>query len=740
MSEKITDTTIAHQVENAIRQLDSLSILPCTATRFLSQLNQFQLSPPSLDELIESDTALSVKIFSLAHQQGLSFNGEPSIRKALDKINLRTVRDAFFSIKVYRAFEQDQHRVLLRKQLLLHSIAVACCAKDIAEIIPQLAQPQLAYSAALLHNIGNFALDEVMPRSFASIVEEAKSQAASICTVQRKHLGLDYTILGKRLAQRWHLPNQITLAIWLHRSNTEMISRNMPQAGIAQIVQLADSMARQCGIGQSCSFDAPVLPEAIASSLEIKSEQLEQIRHNLPNEVDQKSKVLGLDLPDPQVAYLDVIHTAAAQLAQENTQLSLKNRQLQTDSSHFDFITDFLLSLSSPNEAVDIAENFAVRWQKHYQTGPVCLYLVPLAESQTLEAVIVESRSQTKTVILKAPVETPAIPQQLSKDFAILNARDHVDWLFEQLDVDFDLSRTKLMPLLSCGKAIGAIVFEFRYPSQAEQLQEKFGAVTSIAAAILDMAFNTANQQCFAEQFARVLDETSYARPRIEAGNSLSALAEMAAGAAHELNNPLSVISGRAQMLNETETDPEKKQILEQIRENTNELSQIIDGLMSFAEPQPPRPTETSIKQVLDEATQLTAQKTNSEQLDVKIDIAQNCKNVFVDSAQIASAIANIFSNSLESYTDGHGPIKVTATVDESGDFVKLQISDYGCGMDRQTLQKATQPFFSAKPAGRKRGMGLAYADRLIRLNNGSLDIASEPGGGTVVTISLPRK
>lgn len=738
MSKKITDTTIAHQVENAVRRLDSISILPCVATRFLSQLSQFQLSPPSLDELIESEPALSAKIFSLAHQKNLSFDGQPSIRQALDKITLRTVRDAFFSIKVYPASEHDRSRVLLRKQLLLHSIAVACCAKYIAEIIDRPIEPQLAYSAALLHNIGNFALDEVMPRSFASIVEEAKSKAASICAVQQRHLGLDYTIIGKRLAQKWHLPEQITLAIWLHHSNTGMISKTMPEARIAQIVQLAVSIARQCGIGQSCSFDSPVPPESIAASLNIKAEQLEQIRSILPAELDQKSKVLGLDLPDPQASYLDIVHTAAAQLAQENTQLSMENRRLQTDSSHFDFITDFLLSIGSANEAIDIAENFAARWQKHYQTGPVCLYLLTPNDSQSLEAVVVENRSQT--VILKPPAQTPPIPQQLSDGFAILDAQGHTDWLFEQLDIDFDLSRTKLMPLLSGGKAIGAIIFQLNYPSQTKQIQENLRAVTSIAGAVLDMAFNNAGQQDFAEQFARVLAETGYAQPRIEPGYSLSAMAEMAAGAAHELNNPLSVISGRAQMLHQAETDAEKKKILELIRQNTNELSQIIDGLMSFAEPQPPRPTGTNIRQILDEAAQLAAQKANDKNLDVRIDIAQNCKNVFVDSAQIASAIANIFSNSLESYADRNGPVEVTAATHESGNSVKLQITDYGCGMDSNTLKKATQPFFSAKPAGRKRGMGLAYADRLIQLNNGTLDITSQPGSGTAVTISVPCK
>jgi signal transduction histidine kinase len=212
----------------------------------------------------------------------------------------------------------------------------------------------------------------------------------------------------------------------------------------------------------------------------------------------------------------------------------------------------------------------------------------------------------------------------------------------------------------------------------------------------------------------------------------------MAAGAGHELNNPLFVISGRAQLLAEAEGDSEKKQILEQIQANAQKASAIIDDLMGFAEPPLPKLAKTLVKQIIDEAIQLAGQKTNVEQMNVQIKVAEDVENVFVDSAQVVSAIANVISNSVESYSGELGPIRIAADAGESGDVVKLTISDMGCGMDAETLKKATQPFFSGYPAGRKRGMGLAYAWRFVQLNKGSLDIESELGSGTVVKIHLP--
>jgi signal transduction histidine kinase len=295
------------------------------------------------------------------------------------------------------------------------------------------------------------------------------------------------------------------------------------------------------------------------------------------------------------------------------------------------------------------------------------------------------------------------------------------------------------MPLLSGGKAIGAIAFELHYPDDAALFEEKFKASASIGGTALGMALAQERQQHFAERFARLISKPKDTQDRIApAENPMNALAETAAGAAHELNNPLAVISGRAQLLAETESDQEKKRMLEQIYENSREACAIIENLMGFAQPSKPRATRTDVKQMLDEAIELAKQKTNSAHIDVQIEIAEDIQSVFVDSAQVVSAIANVISNAAESYGEKTGPIKITAETAESGDSIKVQIIDAGCGMDPETVQKATQPFFSAKAAGRKRGMGLAYAARFIQLNKGTLNISSKPGSGTTVTIFLP--
>lgn len=739
MPDKKADTAIAHQVELTIGRLDCLSILPCVAAQLFPRLLQSQFSPSASADIIESDPALTASILSLMGRHSVSKAGERfSLRQGLDRLPAGLVRDALLSVEVIHEPWRDDNR----KQLMLHSLAVACCAKALAEItLPQM-DSQLAYCAGLLHDVGKFALEETMPKSFARIIEEAKSQNASSTDIEKKHLGIEHTLLGRRLAQKWCLPDTIALAIWLHHSDTVSIYQNMSEARLAAIVQLADSIARQSGIGRSGSFDSPAKTEPIINVLGIDSEQLKPIRQDLAKQARQRAKALGLDIQNATARYAEAAHATAVQLARDNTKLSDENRQLKIVSGHFDFIADFLLRINPAAGVIDMAENFAAQWQNFYQTGMVCLYLAPAAYSKTLDAVVVQELGQSKVTILNVPEDSELIPKAIATSFAILDAPDYLNWLFEQLDVDFDISRTKLVPLLSSGKAIGAIAFELNWPVDLESFTENFRTTASIAGAILDMALNRQRQERFAESFAPLIcGDRSNIKPPItnyQLPELLSALAEMAAGAAHELNNPLSVISGRAQLLAQTETDKERKRIIDQIEKNAAQIAQIIEDLMSFAEPPKPKPARTALKQILNEAVQLAGLKTEVENIDIQIEVAEPDGNVLVDSGQIVSALANIIVNAVESYGDKPGPIEISAAPADRG-LIRLAISDLGRGMDTETLQKATQPFFSAKTAGRKRGMGLAYAARLIQLNGGALDIASKPDGGTTVTVLLPH-
>ncbi len=752
MPEQNPDNSAGRRVELAVGQCGTISILPSVASRFLSQLGRMELTPGSLAELVESDPAITALVLRLCHNKGIIIKQcDTWILQVMENISLREIRDAVLSTDVFGGLSDDGG-ANFRKELTRHSLASACCAKQLAKLVSPAIDGDTAYLAGLLHDIGKFLLDETMPKSFDTLLEQAREGKTSFCQVEQANLGIDHTILAKRFAQSIRLPSDIILGLWLHHSRAGAIPQ-MPQARIAGIVELADSIVRRAGIGESGNYEEQFSAEAVAGTLGLTAEQIKQVEQQLPDLVLQKSEAVGLNILKPGWAYCDALRTTAGQLAADGSKLFEETTRLQSSASFFDFIKELIPKINSFIPAIELAKNYALVWQNFYHTGPVCIYLTDQLEEAIVEGTVVENQANAKTILLEVPGDAELIPQPMSEKFVVLDAEDNVDWLFEQCDIKFDLSHTKIAPLQANNKTVGVIIFELRHPIGSD-IAERFGPAARFGGTILDMLGTIGSQQWYAERFAQAMGQTPDIRHQtpdirhqtqsehpteeIKRPEEAEAMAEMAAGAAHELNNPLSVISGRAQLLAKSENDPDRKRILEQIQQNAGELSAIIDDLMSYANPEQPRATETAIGQIINDAIDLTKQKKQMEQLDIKIDIAPDTPEVFVDSAQIACAISNIICNGLEAYASQGGPIAIGVTADKTNNTVSMQVIDSGVGMDEQTLAKATQPFFSARPAGRKRGMGLAHAQRLIEINHGKLSLASQPDKGTRVTVTLP--
>ncbi len=741
MADTSRDDLAARQVELAVSRLESLCVLPCAAARLLRKLSEGRFSPSDLNEIIASEPALLARFLRLFAQEGVSLGaGESWLGVALERLPAEVVREAILSVEI--AAEGGKDEKLSRKDLVLHSLGVACCAANIARISGFGVDPNEAYCAGLLHDMGKLALQDVMPRSVERIVEQARATGRSLLDVERAELGVDHSVLGKRLARRWRLPGAITLAIWLHHGNTGAIRAALEEVRTAQIVQLADLIARRSGVGQSGSDEMPEGVESKADLLGLDMEQLDRLARDLLSEVAEKSNVLGVDSADALLECCRAAGAVAAALARQQSEIARENRAVRSASSHLDFLTDFVTSIDSAAEPIEVAESFAVRWQRFYQTGAVCLYLAPLGGEKRVDAIVVGGLGRTSLSCVEAPDGSRAIPEAIAGGFAILNAHEHLEWLLEQLDVEFEAGSARLVPLLCGGRAVGGLVFELHYPGDAALFEEKFERSSCVGGAVLGMALAGAKEQDFAERFACVVSDGRVAgevrEGLAEGAEGLEALEEMAAGAAHELNNPLAVVLGRAQLLAEAETDARKKEALDVICEGAREAAAIVEALMGYAEPPSPRPARTDVGQMVEESLQLAKLKTGSEHVNIQVEVGEGAREVFVDSGQVASAVANIIANAIESYEGQLGPIKVKAERGGAGGMVKLQVMDLGCGMDSETVRKAMFPFFSAKGAGRKRGMGLAYARRFLEINGGKLAIESRRGTGTTATIYLP--
>jgi signal transduction histidine kinase len=212
----------------------------------------------------------------------------------------------------------------------------------------------------------------------------------------------------------------------------------------------------------------------------------------------------------------------------------------------------------------------------------------------------------------------------------------------------------------------------------------------------------------------------------------------MARQVAHEIKNPLTPIQLSAEHLRRVHLDrgkplsPVLEGCVDSILGQVRLLRQIAGEFSSFASAPSARPTRTSVPALIDEVT--TPYRTGLEgriSLHVKVDGA--VPDVFVDRTLIGRALTNIIDNALHAMP-GRGALYVLA--EGRGHEAWISVRDTGVGMDEEALERIFEPYFSTKATGT--GLGLTIARRNVELNGGAIDVSSQKGEGTTVTVRLP--
>ncbi len=726
----------AQKIRFMIQHVKDLPVLPAVAQKALSGISESSFTPAVIAELVEVCPSLAQKMLYLAHTLGIDLSSvNYSLYRCVDRLPVSEICRSLLSIRVYHTPKDTPEGAVKRTDLIKHCVAVACASRLIAESPKLGIHSECAYMAGLFHDIGKLVLHELLPKGFAQIVEQAASAQMDLSVVERSTLGADHSTWGKDLAELWHLPDFIRSAIWLH--HTSIGTRADRSFLLVRVVQVADMLVRGERLGDSGNRVSPESLETMAGMLGVDKSYLIDIKERLSEYTARRFQRLGLEMEAPHARLCDTTLGLAAKWYKDNSTKETEAHQLHQRSRPLEFVQALLEPLEAGSLLSHGIERLVRQWQRVYQTGKVCLLLAPQEGDHLLEAVLLDDLGGIRPLLLELPSEQTWMPANVSHQYLIHEPYDHLEWLFEQLDVDFDLSHTQWVPFLYINRPIAAIVFELNYPTPADRLKEAMQETTVLVGYLLGLFLEERSHVQGTERIVEGLLAAD-AVPAKEPGMSLfDALAEVAAGFAHELNNPLSVISGRAQLLSADMADEASRQILQQIRENAQEASAMVEGLLAFANPPAFRKEHVSLDQVLDEAVQLARQKLGVERLDTRVHI-EPPSEVYVDSAQMASAMANIIVNGFESYPSLSGHVDIQCHGDQDHGLVRISIQDRGCGMDAATRDKAVYPFFSAKPAGRKRGMGLAYAARIIQLHGGQLDISSEDGHGTTVLVTLP--
>jgi len=216
----------------------------------------------------------------------------------------------------------------------------------------------------------------------------------------------------------------------------------------------------------------------------------------------------------------------------------------------------------------------------------------------------------------------------------------------------------------------------------------------------------------------------------------LEALAEFAAGAGHEVNNPLATIAGRASLLLKDESDPQKRLSLSTIGGQAYRIRDMIGDVMLFARPPEPVAEKMEVGALVADVIDKLQEVADEEQCEL-VNECEASLLVHVDPVQISVLVSELIRNSIIASNQG-ARIQIAARRSRSqNDIVELSVLDHGTGFTSTELEHLFDPFFSGRQAGRGLGFGLSKCWRIAKMHGGSIEVSSQPNE-TVVTITLP--
>jgi two-component system NtrC family sensor kinase len=240
----------------------------------------------------------------------------------------------------------------------------------------------------------------------------------------------------------------------------------------------------------------------------------------------------------------------------------------------------------------------------------------------------------------------------------------------------------------------------------------------------------------FNEMTQRVTETQS----QLYQSNKLASVGRLAAGIAHEINNPLTgILTFSSLLLKRADNKEEVRADLETIVEEAKRCRMIVKGLLDFSRQGRPRKSDVDFNRILDRALEIVDHQLSVNNIRVTRALTESLPMVRVDSNQMVQVLINLLVNAADGVGPNGGEIVVSTKVEETenGRYVRIKVVDSGCGISSENLERIFEPFFTTKGT-KGTGLGLSVVWGIIHEHDGTLKVDSEPHRGTTVTIRLP--
>jgi signal transduction histidine kinase len=236
----------------------------------------------------------------------------------------------------------------------------------------------------------------------------------------------------------------------------------------------------------------------------------------------------------------------------------------------------------------------------------------------------------------------------------------------------------------------------------------------------------------------KVEDEEKQLRQELNHSRRLASIGELAAGVAHEINNPLTGIIGFSESLLRKSTDEKISRDLKNINSEARRMAKVVGNLLTFARQRELKRQHADVNDILQSSLELRAYELKTSNIKVVTNLAPNPPKIMVDFQQIKEVFLNIILNAEQAMTEAHGGGKLKIKTQQIKDCIRVSFTDDGPGIPTEHLDKLFDPFFTTRWEKGGTGLGLSACHSIVTEHGGRIYAKSQPGKGATLIVEFP--
>jgi len=771
------------QIIDKIGTIEDIPPLPSLASRIINVCFDEGSNYQDIAQLIRQDPVLTARVLRLINAPSFAPPAKINdLGHAISLLGKKQVCNLALSLTIFDTFNPGGKAK--EQQLVAFWHHCAACAHASEELARRLGfpRPEEAFIAGLLHDIGKLIAWHRLGDNFSLFLnrlqrlENISQGEWPPLNLEKEFLGAGHQLIGKWATERWAFPQAIVEAVWLHHQPPSSSRDEIPPLPL--LVRFADALCNLYNLGSNYfvnqeldySTSAPFARtvDSLSAFFRIDRDSLTDLYHAADSRLHEFDSCLSVVNNE---VYFTAIRKANRELGRLNlerekylAELSLKNRFLEALAS-----LDQILEPDSAKRHIfagpmPLLEEIVVQSLHLCQTQ---LALCGLALNKTGPSSwtgsfygkkISERELSGETPTLKFREEAPEEPydaQQQSRIMATLRRL-----IIHKTAVL--LRNSRITPLKEHPTILVVPLCKFPATSASEiygQLLVDCGTLAregigkdsliDILTRFADGISNRIERRRLTENLvgqAETITELNRQNEEVQyellQAHRLATVGRLAAGAAHEINNPLTVISGQVQILKnkalQEGEDQERIKRYDRILIKVDKIARIVSDLLAYGRPQKARPQPFSIKKIVQQAIEAVAHRKGFSGIRFSINIPEPLPEALVDPQQLGQVLINLLINAQMAMPDS-GSIGISAGV--RGSQIELSLSDTGCGIAPEHLPTIFDPFFTTRDPGSTNagtGLGLSIAHSLIEANRGSIEARSTINKGTTFSILLP--